>query len=139
MTDKKKGENVIPLNTTGKVKKEETPKQQKEDVQIDPNVFGYREGQRIEVDANMFMSFISFAHQVSLQERKIFYEPNDNFDKTLSSGKEVLTDLGLQGVRWMELITNTHIDNIKKGVAVHQDVLMKEVTPSFEVDSVEKE
>lgn len=93
---------------------------------VDPRLFGYREGQKIEVDGSLFMALIGFAHQVSLQERKVVYNIGDSLKTTIDSGKETITEIGVQAMGWVQEGLSIHTDNVEKGVAVHQDVINKE-------------
>lgn len=120
-------------------KKKSSKKSGNPKVQKDPSLFAYREGQKIEIEADIFLGMATFANQVYMQERDIVYESKETFEKTLDTGKEVITDLGLQALRWLELVTGIHLDNADKGIAVHRDVLMKENKPKFDLEKVEKE
>lgn len=93
----------------------------------DPRLFGYKNGQKIEVDANAFMSLLNFAHQIVLKERREEFEMKDTFEETLQARKETISQLGLEATKVIEFISTVHISNVENGIAVHKDVLEQEI------------
>lgn len=122
-------ENGEPLNST-------SPKPEEEVVK-DPTQYGYKDGVKIEVDANWLMSLTFLTQQVFLKERSITYEPRNSMEDTVKTGKESVTELGLQAMRWTEMLIELHKENIEKGVAVHASEL--NVPKDFSIDTVETE
>jgi len=121
----------------GKGKVVKLGKETKSKEQVNPNEFGYRKDQLIEVNANFLMELLfGFANHVQLQETKVGYEVKEDFKDTLKAGKTTISDLGVQAVQFMDIGMNLHMDNIEKGVAVHQSVLAKEYTANLELESV---
>lgn len=106
----------------------------------DPSAFGYNKGEKVPFEGNLILWALGFAHAVALSETTVVYETKESFDETRASAKETVTDLGLQGIRLYELLTQGHLENIDKGVAVHQDVLTgKTTSKAFDITKVEKE
>ncbi|MDC7248639.1 MAG: hypothetical protein PQJ49_01815 [Sphaerochaetaceae bacterium] len=145
----KEDKKVIQLNPeTAKEAVAEAPTQEGTQEQpegqamhYDPNEFGYLQGERVPFTGNLILSFMGFLNQIAIKETQVLYEPQDNFKDTYATGKEVVSDLGLQAIRYMEFITEEHLMNIDNGAATHMDILKQGATakkPAFEVDTVEK-
>lgn len=108
----------------------------------DPNKFGYKPSEKVPFTGNLVLSMMGILNQIAIKETSVFYEPQNNFEETLATGKEVVSDLGLQAIRFMEFITQDHMDNIDQGLATPQDQLVKGQTqakPAFTVEDVKKE
>lgn len=120
-------------------------KQDPNQMHYDPNEFGYQKGERVPFTGNLVLSLMGILNQVAINETSVVYEPKENFQATYETGKETVTDLGLQAIRLMEFITEEHLMNIDQGFATHMDELQKQngapapKKPAFEVENVEKE
>lgn len=124
------------------MKKETTSKQEAPEINVDPNLFGYEEGVKAPFEGNLVLWVMNFAQTVALKETSTVYETGASFEETRKTGKEQVTDLGLQGLRILELLTAAHLDNIDEGIALHQDVLTGKVQkkePVFEMKAVKTE
>lgn len=93
----------------------------------DPNQFGYKPKERVPFTGNLILTLMGILNAVRIKESNIVYTPNDSFEKTVESGTEQITEIGLQCIRAMEMINQDHMQNIDEGYATHQDILMKEV------------
>lgn len=113
--------------------KAEKKEMEKPEVHLDASQFGYKQGQRAPFEGNLVLNAIGVLHAFALKEQTVVYEPNDSFEATVKTGKTQITEMGLQALRLVELLSDEHLVNADEGVAFHQSVLMKGAAPKFEV------
>lgn len=107
--------------------------EQKPEIHLDPSQYGYAQGQKAPFEGNLVLNAIGVLHAFALKEQTVIYEPNESFEATVKTGKTQITEMGLQALRLVELLTEEHAQNADEGVAAHQSVLMKNHAPKFEV------
>ena len=106
-------------------KKEEN--NQPEENHLDINLYGYKEGEKAPFEGNMVLSLYAFLDMIAREETKETYELKDSFEKSAKTMKQLISPKGLQAIRFIDSILEGHTENVKEGVATHQDVLMGKV------------
>ena len=141
MAEEKKDAKVIALEpettSTGNTEEAPTP-----ELHYDPNEYGYPEGGKAPFEGNLLLWVMNFAQTVAVKETSTVYNTENSFEETRKTGREQITDLGLQALRILELLTQGHLENIDSGQAVHQDVLTGKRDankPIFEMQEVKSE
>ena len=107
------------------------------EVQIDPRMFGYREGTKVEIEVNDVMNFLPLLYKVLAKETQVVYEDKETLEDTMKSGKSQVTELGVEAMMGINFINSFHAQNVENKVAVHRDVLVKEMEEKFQLQEEE--
>lgn len=99
----------------------------------DPNYFGYREGQTLNIEGDALLRIFSFLVKVAEKERVVTYPLPFNEDGTPIPPKEVMeqrkvevTEDGLAAHNLANYLWKIHTEAVESGKALHQQVLMEE-------------
>lgn len=91
----------------------------------DPNLFGYKSGERVPFTGNVILGLMGLLNAVRIEGTETFYEPKESFEGTIKTEKTVMTEMALQATRFMEMIQQDHLQNIDEGYATHQTQLQR--------------
>lgn len=120
-------------------------------VQLDPNLYGYSTDQSVEFPGNAMLYIATFAKNVAQEETNVVFDTTQvqegdgeprfkTIDEIKATQKETITDKGLMAMEIYNIIMSAHMMNVNNGVAKHQNVLYEEnAKQSFSIAELEKE
>ena len=96
---------------------------------VNPNSFTYKEGQKVEIDANLFEATIQAFRALTDKERKVYFEEVvteegiSDIEKTMNNKepKIFLTDEGRYFMGLHLDFLSLHFENIKQGKAISKE------------------
>lgn len=109
---------------------------------INPDDYGYRNEQTIEISPHILFQIMPFLRKVAEQESGAMniITPSEEAGQMPSKTRHhTLTDLGVEAAGALTMYLDIHMDNIQKGIAVSREVLEKEAASAIPVERVSAE
>jgi len=96
---------------------------------INPDIYGYRNGQMISISPNNIFYLMPLLKKIIEQESaamNILTPSEKEGEMPTRTRHSTLTDIGVETLGAMQLLTDLHVENIKNGVAISREVLEQE-------------